>query len=89
MSKDDVAWAYVSVHISVERNVGEDVIDALTKWFGSNYSLTQRSARATDRIVEREGDMTFLTFSINKRYNPHEAAKKAAKKLNELLAAET
>ncbi|HRK41301.1 MAG TPA: hypothetical protein PLN95_04480 [Candidatus Saccharibacteria bacterium] len=87
-SKRNVAWAYVTVQISVERKVDDDVIDALTDWFGRHYSATQPSARATDRVVDRSlSGMTFLTYTINKRYNAHEVAQKAEKKLNELLRA--
>ena len=88
MSEDDVAWSWVTVNLAVWQDVPDDVIKALTEWFGQKYSNTERSSKATDStVVTRRDGYTWLTFAIHRRYNPHHVGKVAEKKLNELLAA--
>lgn len=90
MSVDDVAWSWVTVNLAVWQDVPDEVIKALTEWFGEKYSNTERSSKATDStIVTRQNGHTWLTFAIHRRYNPHHVCKVAEKKLNELLAAKS
>lgn len=87
MAKDYAAWSWVTVNLAVWQEVPDEVIDALTQWFGRKYSATERSSKATSRaLVERREDYTWLTFVVHKRYNPHHVGKRAEKKLSKLLA---
>lgn len=87
MSKDHAAWSWVTVNLAVWQEVPDEVIEALTEWFGKKYSNTERNSRATSRgVVERQEGYTWLTFAIHKRYNPHHVGKRAEKKLSKLLA---